>query len=144
MASAPAVAATGYSTLLGLRSDDPVQIVRRIEKGLPYSAVESFLHRTGLSVQELCHLASIPPRTLQRRRVQGSLSAEESDRLARLSRVFGKAADLFEGDLESAIRWLRTPAKSLRGERPISFARTEVGAREVEALIDRLEHGVAV
>ena len=132
----------GYAAFLGLRSEDPVQVVKRVEQGLPYSAVESFLRRTKLSAQELAQLVAIPARTLQRRRVQGRLGADESDRLLRLSRVFSKAAELFEGDVDAAVRWLRTPAKALRGEKPITFARTDAGAREVEAVIDRLEHGV--
>lgn len=132
----------GYAAFLGLGSVDPVQVVKRVEQGLPYSAVESFLERAKLSAQELSHLAAIPSRTLQRRRVQGRLSADESDRLLRLSRVFSKASDLFEGDVDAAVRWLRTPAKALRGEQPIAFARTNAGAREVETLIEKIEHGV--
>src|SRR5258706_218900 len=67
---------------------------------------------------------------------------DESERLLRIATVFEKAVDLFEGDLVSARRWLSTPKKALGGETPLSFARTEIGGREVEALIGRLEHGV--
>ena len=133
-----------HAALLGIAGADSLQLVKSVEGGLPYSAVTSFLGRTKLSAQELSELVAVPARTLQRRRVQGRLAADESDRLLRVSRVFGKAAELFEGDVDASIQWLRTPAKALRGERPIAFARTDAGAREVEALIDRLERGVAV
>ncbi len=36
----------------------------------------------------------------------------------------------------------RASAPALAGRKPIEFARTEVGAREVEDLIGRLEYGV--
>jgi putative toxin-antitoxin system antitoxin component (TIGR02293 family) len=134
----------GSAAFLGLPEEDAVQTVKRVERGLPYATVDAFLERTKFSAQELSQLIGVPARTLHRRRVQGRLSADESDRLLRVSRVFCKAAELFEGDMDSAIRWLRTPAKALRGEQPIAFARTEAGSREVEILIGRLEHGVLV
>ena len=62
--------------------------------------------------------------------------------MLRIARVFDLAAALFEHDLASANVWLREPKKALGGEAPLQFARTEVGAREVEHLIGRLEHGV--
>jgi putative toxin-antitoxin system antitoxin component (TIGR02293 family) len=49
---------------------------------------------------------------------------------------------LFEGDADAARRWLTTPSKELDNTAPLDFARTELGAREVEDLIGRLEHGV--
>ena len=52
------------------------------------------------------------------------------------------ALELFEGDAAAARRWFYTPAKASGGERPITLARTDLGTREVEALIDRLEQGV--
>jgi uncharacterized protein (DUF2384 family) len=38
--------------------------------------------------------------------------------------------------------WLRSPNRALGGESPLALSKTEVGAREVENLIGRLEHGV--
>ena len=57
-------------------------------------------------------------------------------------RVFGKAQKLFEGDAWATERWLSSPRRALGGATPLERARTEDGAREVEALIGRLEHGV--
>ena len=47
-----------------------------------------------------------------------------------------------EGDAETARQWLATPQRGLGDERPMVLAKTDLGAREVEALVDRLEHGV--
>jgi putative toxin-antitoxin system antitoxin component (TIGR02293 family) len=84
----------------------------------------------------------IPERTLARRRSRGKFTPEESERLLRLGTVFEQAVELFEGDNAAALRWLTAPRKALEGKTPLAYARTELGAREVEDLIGRLEHGV--
>ena len=42
------------------------------------------------------------------------------------------------------MQWLATPQPGLNAEKPLEFARSEIGAREVEDLIGRLEHGVFI
>jgi putative toxin-antitoxin system antitoxin component (TIGR02293 family) len=56
--------------------------------------------------------------------------------------VIARALDLFEGDAAAARDWFYAPAKALGGVRPIDVVNTEPGRREVERLIDRIEHGV--
>jgi putative toxin-antitoxin system antitoxin component (TIGR02293 family) len=60
----------------------------------------------------------------------------------RASRVFAKALELFEGDRDAASEWIRSPLPALGGETPTDTARTEAGARQVENLVGRIEHGV--
>jgi putative toxin-antitoxin system antitoxin component (TIGR02293 family) len=81
-------------------------------------------------------------RTLARRQSEGKLRPDESDRLFRASALFEKAIDLFEGDVTAAGRWLQAPQEALSNRTPLELASTDVGAREVENLILRLEHGV--
>jgi putative toxin-antitoxin system antitoxin component (TIGR02293 family) len=131
-----------YVSLLGLRPAGAVEIARKVEAGLRYRALDRLQRNTRFSTGELAEVAAITLRTLQRRKEQGRLAPDESDRLLRVSRVFAKALELFEGDAVAARRWLGTPARALGGERPIGLARTDVGSREVEALIERLEQGV--
>lgn len=87
----------------------------------------------------LAELAQIPPRTLARRKEEGRLDPDESDRLLRASRVFGRALALFEGDVDAARTWLSAEQPALGGMAPLELATTDVGAREVENLIGRLE-----
>jgi putative toxin-antitoxin system antitoxin component (TIGR02293 family) len=84
----------------------------------------------------------IPERTLARRKTAGKLAPDESERLLRIANLFEKCVELFEGDVTAAVNWLTSPKKALNQERPLMYARTEFGAREVEDLIGRLEHGV--
>lgn len=131
-----------YLRLLGLDKPDPVALVREVERGLPYRAFDRLERSSGLGPQELALVADIPMRTLHRRRVQGRLDRGESDRLVRFGRVFGRALELFEGDVDAARQWLSRPLPALGDHRPLDLARTDVGTREVELLIGRLEHGI--
>ena len=128
--------------LIGLRSQNPIDIFKQVERGLAFTALERFQRTSGISTADLAEAVVITLRTLHRRKEQGRLEPPESDRLLRVSRIFGKALELFEGNTEGARQWLFSPQRALGGKRPMALARTDVGAREVEALVDRLEHGV--
>jgi putative toxin-antitoxin system antitoxin component (TIGR02293 family) len=131
-----------YVTLAGLRTFDTAALVRKVEEGLPFRAFEHLQRNLELSSTELGEVLGIRPRTMTRRKEQGRLQPDESDRLLRLSRLFGRALELFESDAPAARGWLRSPQPALGGAVPLKLARTGLGEREVEALIGRLEHGV--
>jgi putative toxin-antitoxin system antitoxin component (TIGR02293 family) len=131
-----------YVVLLGLRSFDTPTLHKKIEQGFAFSALLKILRLMALPMQVLADLLFIPPRTLQRRKASGRLEPDESDRLLRLSRVYGKAIELFEGNNHAALEWLQSPLTALAGASPLSLTKTEPGAHEVERLINRLEYGV--
>ena len=110
-----------------------------LEKGVPAAWVRS-LESHGLTRDDIRRI--IPDRTLDRRIAKGEmLKIEEADGLARLLRVVKAARALFEND-ENADGWLRGPIPSLGDRIPIEMARTDLGAREVEAVIMRMAYGV--
>jgi putative toxin-antitoxin system antitoxin component (TIGR02293 family) len=131
-----------YVALLGLRSYDLPDLLRSVRNGLPYKSFERFLRNLSLPADQVMEFVDIPRRTLVRRKREGRLQPDESDRLLRASRIFARALELFDGDRDAAIRWLTSPIIALGGARPIDLARTEVGAREVEREIGRAEDGV--
>jgi len=45
-------------------------------------------------------------------------------------------------DEHLARRWLSSPQRGLGGAVPLDYAETEIGAREVEDLLGRIEYGV--
>jgi putative toxin-antitoxin system antitoxin component (TIGR02293 family) len=61
--------------------------------------------------------------------------------LVRFARLLGRAVDVFES-LDGARRWLKAPQYGLGEAIPLEYAKTDVGAREVELLLGRIEHGV--
>lgn len=84
----------------------------------------------------------VPKRTLARRLSDGEpLTVEETDKAVRLARVDRLAANVF-GEPAKAHRWLRKPKKALRGETPLAYLATEAGARVVEDMLHRIDHGI--
>jgi putative toxin-antitoxin system antitoxin component (TIGR02293 family) len=134
--------AHAHVSLLGLRTYDTVQLHSRVRDGLSYEAFERLRRVLDLPASRAGEILQIPPRTLARRKEAKKFDPEESDRLVRLSRLVGLALQLFEGDLEEMRFWLTTPHASLANQAPLEFATTEIGAREVENLIGRIEHGI--
>ncbi len=131
-----------YAALLGLRTFDAASLQERIAAGLPFQALERFQGKLNLPMTELAGLLHIRMRTLSRRKEEGRLRPEESDRLLRATRLFGRVLDLFEGDLDKAREWFGSPQAGLGGATPLSFARTDLGSREIENLVGRLEYGI--
>jgi putative toxin-antitoxin system antitoxin component (TIGR02293 family) len=118
------------------------ELIERIKNGLKFGVLESLSSATGQPLTELASRVGIPARTLARRKSSGKLSMEESERVVRLAGLYERAAELFGGDVTNARQWMSQPKKALGGESPLDYAATELGAREVENLIGRLEHGV--
>jgi putative toxin-antitoxin system antitoxin component (TIGR02293 family) len=131
-----------YVALLGLRTYEPLALDRQVRKGLAYSTFSRFQRNTGLTAAAIAELIQIPTRTLTRRKAEGKFAPDESDRLVRAARVFGRTMELFEGNAAEALGWIAAPQPALGGRIPLEFARTEVGAGEVESLVGRLEHGI--
>jgi putative toxin-antitoxin system antitoxin component (TIGR02293 family) len=127
---------------LGLLEKQIDALIEHLQRGLSFKALESFSSESGLAVPEIASLIGVPERTLARRRVVGKLSPDESERLLRLSGGFERAVGLFEGNVPAAIGWLRRPNKALGSKSPLTYLRTEIGARKVEDLIGEMEHGV--
>ncbi len=94
-----------------------------------------------MSLGEVGEALGIAPRTLARRRRARRLSAEESDRLVRLGRILALAEDVL-GDRAKAARWLQEPNRALGRVVPLRHLDTDIGARDVETILVRIEHGV--
>ena len=116
-------------------------IVEQLRHGFLYDEFEVLRRWLDVSDEQLANWLDISRATLHRRKKTGHFDKNESDRIARLARVFGKAFELF-GSEEAAREWLKSPAHAMSGETPIAFCDTEVGARMVEDLIGQIDHGV--
>ncbi len=128
--------------LLGIRAKGSMQLVQAISNGFSFVTLERVRKETGLPMEQLADSIGMSPRTLTRRKKEKKLSASESDRLVTVSRLLTQAVELFEGDKEKALRWFMQSNRALGKLTPLEMAATETGAREVENLIGRLEHGV--
>ena len=113
-------------------------VAEALEQGLPSSAVDRVISLMGLNQTSMSDLLDISTSTLKRRSV---LKSTSSERLFRISSLFQKALEVFE-DRTEARRWFMNPKRALGGKTPLEYSETEVGAREVEDLLGRLEYGV--
>ena len=117
------------------------QVVELITQGIPWKELEALQQGLQLTMEELAVKIGMSRATLNRRKAEGRLDQAESDRVVRLARLTGKAVGVFESQ-ENARQWLTSPQVALGGALPLDFAQTEVGAREVEDLLGRIEYGV--
>ena len=131
-----------YVSLLGLKTFDSDKLVKSVERGLSFHTFERFQRTVGVASSVITDVMDLAARTFTRRRKKGRLSRDESDKLLRITRLFANALVLFEGNTAAARQWLSSPQRAAGGAVPLELARTEVGAREVERLLGRMEHGV--
>jgi putative toxin-antitoxin system antitoxin component (TIGR02293 family) len=116
-------------------------LVQAIEGGLPVAAIESVIRDGTFSAGEIYELV-LPRRTLTHRKEKRQpLTTEESDRLTRAVRLAAHAEEAI-GNAEKAARWLRKPNRALLGKRPLDLLESDVGARMVEQVLGRIEHGL--
>jgi len=119
----------------------PTKLIHRIQKGLRFTELETLQHSLDMPFDQLAAKLSISRSTLQRRKHAGRLSPGESDRLLRFARLVDHATDVF-GDIGKARTWLKHPQHGLGGAVPLDYAETEIGAREVDNLLGRIDYGV--
>jgi putative toxin-antitoxin system antitoxin component (TIGR02293 family) len=125
----------------GIRATGTADILATLKKGLPLASFEKLHKAIGLTSLELARVARISLRTLHRRKEGGRLLPEESERVFRIACVFDKAVDVL-GDLDAARKWFKLPLRALAGKTPLEYCDMEIGLREVEHVLGRIEHGV--
>ena len=133
--------ALGGRKVLKADVGSPGALVRAVGSGLPYASLDALMDRFGLTRSDVAAALRIPLRTMARRKREHRLSADESDRLARLARIASEAARVL-GDERKAGSWLRETNVALGGERPIDVIRNDLGARQIEDVLGRIEFGV--
>ena len=105
-----------------------------------YAAVENLGKFLGESSLRLMRIIESNERTAQRRKEQGTLTAEESDRIARIARVAQRAIEAF-GDKDRAREWIKRPNRALRSFAPLGLLGTDAGAALVTDELGRIEYG---
>ena len=119
-----------------------LRVAEIVREGIPARALKTFADTLSLNLTDMARVVVIPRRTLERRMAANALlRTAESERVVRLGRIFAKAKEVFENSDEAA-NWLREPLESFGGQTPLQLSSTEPGAREVEQILGRIEHGV--
>ena len=119
----------------------PSKLIEVLRVGLPVQELHDLQASLAVPMEKLFPMLGISKATLHRRKAGGRLGPAESDRVVRVARLMGKAVEVLESE-DNARQWLTSPQFGLGGAVPLDYAGTEVGAREVEDLLGRIEYGV--
>lgn len=130
-----------YGSTIGIKTRKKAEVIKLLKTGLHVSTFKKLQSELDVSVKTLSSVVNIPPRTLSRRKKEGRLHTDESERVLRIARVYDRAVEVFN-KTDRVKQWFKTPNKALGDKSPLEFADTEPGAREVEDLLGRIEHGV--
>lgn len=131
----------GHATKTAPREFSPSRLIQVVQAGLPVHELDALQESLAIPMEKLAPKLGISKATLHRRKASGRLDPGESDRVVRFARLVGKAVEVMESQ-ENARLWLTSPQLGLGGAAPLDYAQTEIGAREVEDLLGRIEYGV--
>lgn len=136
-------AALGGRKVLGKTVGSSFEFADIIAKGLSRSALDRVKEILRLTDREVSAALDISEKTVSRLRHDPArrLPLATGDRLYRIARLFALAEEVLERK-EQAREWMRSPQIGLDNRIPLDLLRTEAGAREVEDLLIRIEHGV--
>jgi putative toxin-antitoxin system antitoxin component (TIGR02293 family) len=132
----------GGEGTLGRSISSVGELREAVESGLPVTALDAVVRHVARDDRGAAELKyRIVPKTTLRRRQR--LDPEESQRLERLARMTALAEDVWE-DPDLAHEFLTSAQPQLGGERPVDLARSDLGTREVETLLMKIEYALPV
>ncbi len=128
------------SDILSLEPSSPME--DRIREGFSPRSIAALQQFLEVSQDELAGALGVTRQTLIRNKKKGKLlSPRLSDQVHRVARITRQALQVFE-DKDSAVGWLKDSNAAVGGQTPLSMLDTDAGARRVERLLGRIEHGV--
>jgi putative toxin-antitoxin system antitoxin component (TIGR02293 family) len=139
------IAPASIAEILGLGT--AIRTVEELETavaaGLPKRSLERLSARLYADRRTAsAYKFKVVPQATWKRRTK-RLSVDESEKTERLARVLAAAEHVWD-DREQARQWMSKPHRELGGKTPLEAARTELGARRVESLLDKLYFGLPV
>jgi putative toxin-antitoxin system antitoxin component (TIGR02293 family) len=119
------------------------ELSQAVLRGLPKDALKRTVRRIFSEPAEANEIMNriVPSATYKRRR--NTLKVDESERTERLARVIASAEYVWN-DAGRARHWLTKPHPELGRISPVETALTELGARQVEDLLDKIFYGLPV
>jgi len=131
----------GVASILRLQATSFAELRDAVRSGLPFSAFLALSKQLEISPQHLTAVFGIPPRTVARRKEAQHFNPQESDRLYRVASTLSQAVEVL-GSIDKARLWLKTPNRALGCEMPLELLDTDIGTRQVEEVLLRLNYGI--
>ncbi len=126
---------------VGTQPDNGVELAFALRAGLQFGMATQLAKHTGIALNRIFEAVNLSPRTMERRRLQKRMTTDESQKITRFARIVALGDEVF-ADSTVTSQWLQRANRALNGIAPIDLLDTDAGAREVEAVLLRLEHGV--
>lgn len=139
---------SSIETLLGMRASErsgPLALAHSVAKGLPVRSIDRLADAVAPDDGGF-KFRLVPKATLERRRkaADNRLTAEESDRLARVAKVFSFTLDVYR-NADDARAFLNRPHPMLDMQRPLDLTvASGAGADSVYQLIGRMAYSGGV
>jgi putative toxin-antitoxin system antitoxin component (TIGR02293 family) len=130
----------GMTTLQSVALDT-AQAEQQILAGIEWAEAEHLAELLEVPISRLAELLQIPAATMARRKTQGRFTVDESEKIVRFARLWFLTCQAV-GGAPGARSWLKRAQHGLNGRVPLEVAKLEVGARSVEALLQRIHYGV--
>jgi putative toxin-antitoxin system antitoxin component (TIGR02293 family) len=121
-----------------------VLIEKAVESGLPRDAlrhVAELIAGGDKAKATALERGIVPKTTLERRETK--LTPQESERTERIARLFVHARRALGTEAE-AREFMTAPHPELDGRNPVEAARTDLGTRRTEQILNALEYGLAL
>lgn len=131
----------GGPAVVGRQIATELDLAAAVRAGIPTRAVRLVWKKKIMSPAET-YAYVVARRTFEHREKAGRLTPEQSDRLARVLRLTALAERAF-GEPAKAATWLRRKTRPLDEHAPIELLNSDAGAKAVEDLLGRIEHGIA-
>jgi putative toxin-antitoxin system antitoxin component (TIGR02293 family) len=104
---------------MSIRTKGDAEVLDLLKKGLPFTHFEKLRKSMTLTSVEMARAARVSLRNLYRRKHDGRMKPEKSERIFRIACVLDKAVDAL-GIEDSARKWFRSPISALAMKTPLN------------------------
>jgi len=131
-------------THLILPSGQGRNMVQELSRGVTGKVAEQFRKKANIDESAFSSIIGYSRMHYSRLAKDGNkhLRGAASNRLYRFAQILEHAIDLYNGDEETALKWLKTPNVAFDNTTPLTILSSEVGADMVDGLITQLELGI--
>lgn len=123
---------------VGEASDNKLELVKRIRKGVPKQQWKRLLQSIGAAEKDFELIIPTSISSLQKKSIYG---IETSDWVYQLALLYGTGYAVFESR-EQFTAWLHTPSKPLGDKKPFDLLDSSFGFEMVEREIMRIRYNV--
>jgi putative toxin-antitoxin system antitoxin component (TIGR02293 family) len=117
-------------------------IISLTNEGITKQSLETLIGYLGISKKAFSEkILDTSVKTIERKKSTDKLSRQISSIAIEIARVVEHAFEVFE-DEEKVKRWLNSPVKALKDQKPIDLFYLPTGLKMVNNILTRIEYGV--